>query len=212
MLLIWLYKTNIVTLQIIRNVYQMKYPSESNSYKKIMMTGKSLFWKHGIRRVTVEEICKEAGVSKMTFYRQFNNKTELANKVLEDALESSLEKYNDISSQEIPYSEKIKQFVLLKHNAANDISEEFIRDIYQGEEIELKETFERSREAIIRKIVDDFAAAQEKGWIRKDLKLDFILLMMNNLTGMLMDKNLLSMYNNTHDAIMEITKFFFTEF
>ncbi len=32
----------------------------------ILSTGKDLFWKFGFRRVTIEEICKEAGISKMT--------------------------------------------------------------------------------------------------------------------------------------------------
>ncbi|MBL0024612.1 MAG: helix-turn-helix transcriptional regulator [Saprospiraceae bacterium] len=52
----------------------------SKSYLKIITTAKKLFWKHGSSRVTIEELCREAGVSKMTFYRHFNNKNEIIGK------------------------------------------------------------------------------------------------------------------------------------
>ena len=54
-------------------------PKERSSAKReqIVRTGNLLFSKHGLRRVTVEEICREAGVSKMTFYKYFPNKLEL---------------------------------------------------------------------------------------------------------------------------------------
>jgi len=43
--------------------------SENQKYNQIIDTSKKLFWKYGIKRVTIEEICREAGVSKMTFYK-----------------------------------------------------------------------------------------------------------------------------------------------
>ncbi len=50
----------------------------NEKYKDILETGQELFWKFGFRRVTIEEICKEAGISKMTFYKYFSNKMDLA--------------------------------------------------------------------------------------------------------------------------------------
>ena len=43
-------------------------------YNQILTKGKELFWKYGIKRVAIEEICKQAHVSKMTFYKYFKNK------------------------------------------------------------------------------------------------------------------------------------------
>ena len=48
----------------------------SKKYQDIKKKGKELFWKYGTKRVTVEEICREAGVSKMTYYKFFKNKNE----------------------------------------------------------------------------------------------------------------------------------------
>ena len=60
----------------------------SKKYKDIMSTGKDLFWKYGMKRVTVEEICKEANVSKMTFYKYFGNKYELALAIIKSMVDS----------------------------------------------------------------------------------------------------------------------------
>ena len=54
--------------------------SEVNSPKvsQIMLAAKDLFWKFGIRKVSIEEICSKANVSKVTFYKYFENKIDLA--------------------------------------------------------------------------------------------------------------------------------------
>jgi len=64
-------------------------PKNNIKYQAIFKTGKVLFWKHGIKRVTIEEICTEADVSKMTFYKFFPNKIELAKKLIQQILGKS---------------------------------------------------------------------------------------------------------------------------
>ena len=60
--------------------------------KQILETSKELFWKFGFKRVTIEEICKEAGVSKMTFYKYYPNKIELVKGLMKRVLSESLAK------------------------------------------------------------------------------------------------------------------------
>jgi AcrR family transcriptional regulator len=67
--------------------------AESTKYEDILNTGKTLFWKHGVRRVTIEEICREADVSKMTFYRFFPNKIELAKTLLKKMADDAMADY-----------------------------------------------------------------------------------------------------------------------
>ena len=50
---------------------------KSKKLCQISQTAETLFKLYGIKRVTVEEICKKANVSKMTFYKYFRNKIEL---------------------------------------------------------------------------------------------------------------------------------------
>ncbi|NOZ62096.1 MAG: TetR/AcrR family transcriptional regulator, partial [Calditrichaeota bacterium] len=56
-------------------------------------TAQDLFFRYGIRRVTVEEICRTAGVSKMTFYKYFKNKIDLVKKLMEKIYDQALAEY-----------------------------------------------------------------------------------------------------------------------
>ncbi len=181
----------------------------SKSYLKIITTAKKLFWKHGSSRVTIEELCREAGVSKMTFYRHFNNKNEIIGKVLEMEFEKGMQEYRGIMALEISFKEKIHQIVLLKQNMSNGISKELINDLYTKEEVDLLAIIEKHQEISLNEFVKDLRVAQENGWIRKGIKVQFIIYMLNSINEKMKDNNFLDMYENTQDAIMEVTNFFF---
>ena len=52
--------------------------------------------------------------------------------------------------------------------------------------------------------------AQKNGWIRKDVKLTFILYMFNDIDEKLRDERFLAIYSNIKEAGMELTKFVFS--
>jgi len=187
----------------------MKQIKHNKSYNYIFESAKALFWKFGISRVTVEEICREAKVSKMTFYRIFNNKNEVAEKILIDTFDANIKKYRNIMEQPGHFSQKIQQLVLLKQEGTADISEEFIRDIFLKDEGGLKKLIEDYKKVSYDYFVCDIKEAQSNGEIRKDIKVEFIVYMLNFMSQIFFDEHIKAMYPDSHDAIMEITKFFF---
>ena len=73
-----------------------------NSKKKqIVNTARELFWKHGFRRVSVEELCREANVSKMTFYKHFRNKDELVKFIIDTLTGTAMKKYREIMQMDL---------------------------------------------------------------------------------------------------------------
>lgn len=52
-------------------------PGFRPKHKKLIETAYLLFQRHGFQRVSVEEICRRAQVSKVTFYKYFSSKDEL---------------------------------------------------------------------------------------------------------------------------------------
>jgi len=56
---------------------------------------------------------------------------------------------------------------------------------------------------------EDFRKAQENGDIRKELKVEFIMYMMNHLVEMAQNETLINMYDEPQDLVMEITNFLF---
>lgn len=187
----------------------MNVQPDSPKYTDILSTAKRLFWKHGVRRVSVEEICKEAGVSKMTFYRFFPNKVDLARKMLEKVFDDSMQEYRDLMAQDIPFEEKVRRQLLLKFKGTESVSMEFVKDIYSNEEWGLKEYMEERTEETLKTVIADYAIAKEKGWIRADLNLQFVLYIFHKMPEWITDPHLAAAYDDIHDLIMEIANFFF---
>ncbi len=186
---------------------------KENKNKKLLQivsTGKSLFWKFGINRVTIEEICKEAKVSKMTFYKYFKNKIELIKYILKKQTDDAWEQYYAIMNQEIPYPEKVKKTIELKMNNTNDLSSEFYKDFHKNADPELKSFLCKLSGESLKKIKDDYIKAQKEGNIRQDINPDFILYTLNFMfEKMAKDDNLILMYLTPGELIYELINFFF---
>jgi len=181
----------------------------SKKLQAILDAAKSLFWKHGIRRVTIEEICQVAGVSKMTCYKHFSNKSAIAKYLIEDLFVSGIKAYKEINHSDIPYEEKVKKMVELKISNAHQMSQELLDDIYKNQDEELYETIESIKKRMIGIYLDDIREAQKTGEIRNDIKPEFMLYFLNNLTEMVTDQSLVGIYSNPEQMITEVMNFFF---
>ena len=180
----------------------------SKKYHDIITTAKDLFWKHGFKRVTVEEICLKANVSKMTFYKHFANKTELEIQIIKNMFDENMKKFNEMMLSDISFEEKMKLQVKMKLEGTKNISEEFVKDVYGDTGSEVQKYWEkRTNEAIVI-VINHYREAQKNGWLRKDIKIDFILYVINKFFDFANDDFLIAKYNTMQDLIVEINKFF----
>ena len=197
-----------------KNVYlyrkriKMNKKINSTKYRDIMKTAHDLFWKHGFRRVSIEEICRKAGVSKMTFYRFFPNKIELAKTVFREVIDEGMQRFKDIMDADITGAEKIKRIILLKAEGTNDISREFMEDFYLDNEFELKSFVEAKIMEATQVGLRVFGEAQQNGIIRNDVKLEFMFAFSTKAIEIMHDEKLLKMFNTPQDMIMEFIKIF----
>lgn len=182
---------------------------ENQKLAQVIQTSRDLFWKYGIRRVTIEEICREAGVSKMTFYKYFKNKIELVKVIIAKITSEAMEKYKAIMDQNIPFTEKISRSIQLKMEQTSEMSHEFFDDYLLHADPELKEFLNKKVRESFALIYNDYMEAQKNGEIRQDLKPEFIMYFLNKMMEMVQDDQLESHYSNPQDLIMEITNFFF---
>lgn len=190
-------------------IEEKKIKIQQKKYNDFMLAAKTLFWKHGVRRVTVEEICREAGASKMTFYRQFTGKNDIATAVLDAVITTAMKNYLDIMKGEKTFPEKMTEVIELKRKSLSGISSEFLRDIHGDDYPEQKLRFHEYKETMKNLFKKDLEEAIEKGWIKQDFKPEFLMYMSDQLTDMLIDAKLLSMFDNSEEAIFGITDFFF---
>lgn len=184
--------------------------SNNKKYQDILENGKHLFWKHGFRRVSVEEICKESGVSKMTFYKYFSNKLVLARTILDNVIDESMQKFKAIPKEDCSPAEKMEKILRMKLEGTTDISREFLNDLYNNSnpELGLTQYIEEKTKVVWTEVMNIFRTGQEDGWVRKDLKVEFLFTFMMNSLNMLGDGELLKLYNSPQDLIMEVTNLF----
>ena len=145
----------------------------------------------------------------MTCYKYFSNKTAIAKYLIEELFEAGIKAYKKIYSSNIPYEEKVKKLIDLKMSNAHEMSQELLDDIYKYQDVELAETIENIKNRMIWIYLADIHEAQKEGEIRTDIKPEFMLYFLNNLTEMVTDQKLVGLYPNPEQMIIEVISFFF---
>ena len=179
------------------------------TYVQLVETAHALFWRYGIKRVSVEEICRTAGVSKMTFYHHFKNKVELALYVLRKVMQTGLEVYRDIMDRDVPFAEKAADFIQMKLDASDDVSREIIEEIMQSPIPEIAEYMQQLSRQNVQLLLADLTAAQEKGEIRADIKPEFLLYFINHMIELASDEKLTALYDSPQGVSRELLNLFF---
>jgi len=183
--------------------------AKNKKKQSILQASHDLFMRYGIKRVTVEEICETAGVSKMTFYKHFNNKLDLALFIINNIFEEGINRYKRIRDQDIPYSDKAKEIIKLKLESTEDISKEMLKDFYDRSMPEVTELIQKFSRENLKLLLDDMIAGQQKGDIRQDINPHFMIYMLGQMQKMSTDETLLSMYGSTQALASEFINFFF---
>jgi hypothetical protein len=98
----------------------------------------------------------------------------------------------------------------LKREQTHTMSSEFFRDYLHSGDPELIAYLEQASAENMQKFTDDFHKAQKNGDIRQDLKVEFIMAIMNKLVDWIQhDDSLLDLYNEPQDLAVEMTSFLF---
>jgi AcrR family transcriptional regulator len=181
----------------------------STKKNHIVKAAKELFWKYGIKRVTIEEICQSANVSKMTYYKHFSNKTELVKFIFNLVSDQAMDKYKTIMNSQIPFAEKVRKTLDLKMEQSVDVSREFYNDLMKSDDPEIRQMIVETMNKSLETIINDYKLAQKQGDIRKDIKPEFILYFLNHMFEMAKDEKLSQLFLNPQEMIMELTNFFF---
>lgn len=129
--------------------------------------------------------------------------------ILDITVGAALITYEELISQDCPFTEKVNQMLKMKLESTENISQEFMLDIYRNSDLGLKPYMEEQGKKSLALTLKFLVDSQEKGHIRQDLKVDFILYYFNQMIEMATDAKLLAKYERPQDLIMEITEFFF---
>ncbi len=176
--------------------------------RQILENAEDLFQRFGIRRISVEEICSTAKVSKMTFYKYFKNKNALVRFLWGRWFEENNMKIAEVRAMEISFTDKLALFLKLKEEGTQKISYQFALDYLNGVP-ELEEFFREQYTKSINQFMDFIREAQQKGDVRPDMKIEFFLAVIEAMKGLMQNKELVNMYPQYQDFIMEVNNFLF---
>lgn len=172
----------------------------SRKRDQLIQTGEGLFIKHGMRRVTVEEICRQAGVSKPTFYKYFENKAALARRIDELWIEDALQRIERIEGSEAPFPEKMRQILAVKRELASRPGPEFLQDL-----IHLDIDLSYAMRPVMRSLVK----GQQQGDIRADVRPEFLMAAFETLNSLQHDPRMRELYDDAETLAADVFTLFY---
>ena len=151
----------------------------TNKKEQIVHAAEELFNRYGSKRVTVEEICRQARVSKMTFYKHFSNKLALVSHIRDVYVEEGFRKFEDIKAFDLPFAQKIDRMTRWKVEFGNRINTEFIREMVSIDDVVA---------SVKRRFLNNLREARENGEIRDDIDLEFLWLVTEKLSELVKEE------------------------
>lgn len=167
---------------------------------QLIETAKELFFKHGIKRVTIEEICEKANISKVTFYKYFPNKNAIAEFIRDELLEEGFAKFDEINELDISYPEKINRMTCWRIEFFSKMKSEFMEEIFVLEDIQ---------QEIKQRYLKNIKAAQEKGEIRKELSPELIWLVTEKINEIAKEGSWKQIFNDYREFENQMRKMYF---
>jgi AcrR family transcriptional regulator len=175
----------------------------SKKQQQIVETAEELFFRYGIKRVTVEEICQKAHVSKMTFYKYFANKIDLVKHIAYAGLEKGYKKLNEVEAMPVPFTKKLRTMLEYRLKMMAQMSTEFIDEVMH------MDFYPSIQQAWLQRIIEFLVDAQKRGDIRPEVHPEFILIIFNKLNELVDDEHLKSLYPNYVELSREIFNFLY---
>ena len=187
----------------------MQSVKKTKSYFRITEAANHLFHKYGIKKVSVEELCQNAEVSKMTFYRLFKNKEELVRHILILDFENAFNEQVKLFKSDLAFKEKLQNALALKYERSKQYSMEFVSDLYTSKDdaiIKLMHDLGQKGLLVFRNFLE---SGQKEGFVRKEVKIDFIMLYLNFMQEKLINKEMLALFESAEDLSRHVTDMFF---
>jgi AcrR family transcriptional regulator len=173
--------------------------SENSSAQRIVTAARRHFFAHGFRRVTMDDLAEELGMSKKTLYASFPSKLDLLRAVLLDkfrGVEVDLDRVMSAASKDDVLA-TLHQLLACMQRHTEEIQPPFVRDI-RREAPEIFQIVQTHRRELIQRYFGKlFEDGRRAGIIRKDVSTRLMIEMLVGVTEAIM--------NPTKMAELELT-------
>lgn len=174
--------------------------------EQIEVKARELFWKHGFKKVTIDEICKKANVSRKTFYTFYDNKTALVIALMKKLTDEAFEESRQIIESDYTFAEKLEKSLQVKLLRNKEMSMEFVADFYNPDATEILACFQEIMEKTMAMLVDFLKKAQQTGEMNPDLNLNYVLWMLQKQVEFCSSPDLMHMFPDVDTLTKQLTQ------
>lgn len=142
--------------------------------ERILEETERLFWKYGVRSVTMEEIAKQLGISKKTIYQHFADKEQILYEVLQDKMGKHQSEMACAVIETTNPVEEIMNVLNMMQKNADQISPNLLIDIkrYYPQAFVLFRKYKE--EHVLRSILENIQKGIDQGLYRSDINPDIL--------------------------------------
>lgn len=143
-----------------------------NIKEKILIEARQLFWKYGVRTITMDEIARRLAISKKTIYQHFTDKEDIVYQVMEYQINSQQDEYCRINEQHLnPIDEMLLASEMMRQHAGS-ANPSLMIDVQRYFPKAWQVFLNHKEDHIIGKIMANLQRGVEQGFYRTDINIE----------------------------------------
>lgn len=176
--------------------------------EKILKSSLELFFKYGIKRVTMDDIAKELGMSKKTIYQFYKEKDDLINQLCEVEMLKQEKIFQEVLVQSM---DPIHEIILISNNLKQmmqHINPVFFEDLQKFHPNAFKQIQKFKEECAYKDILRNIKKGKEEGYYQADIDDEFVARYRMSQMDMLMFGNYFSYekisFTQSHQLLLDM--------
>lgn len=173
---------------IIKLMQALIPPATNTKHRALILAATKLFHRYGFSKVSVEELCRYADVSKVTFYRYFKGKDELILHIMTLLMEDAIQRTKAVLDGDLSLKQKFDQVIVMKQELMSAIGEEIIQGLFSYPA--LHEYYLSLVQESYKQLRDFLLLEQEQGRINQGLNIDIFMVVIREIAAFLSRESL----------------------
>ncbi len=193
-------RTKIVSVVLI--------PKKMEPQEKILKTSLELFFKYGIKRVTMDDIAKELGMSKKTIYHYYKEKDDLVDQLCQIEMVKHESQFNEIANLAKDPIHEIMLISLRMSDMMQNINPVFFLDLQKFHPNAFTQFQKFKEDCAFKDILRNVREGKKSGIYRADINEEFAARHRLAQIDMLMFGNYFSFekisFTKSHELLLDI--------
>lgn len=189
---------------IVKHTRTLLDSNMSSKHKDLILMAVKLFHRYGFSKVSVEEICREARVSKVTFYRYYKSKDELIVSILTLLFDDITRRVWALLEGDKSLKQKFDKIAVMKLEFTRMLGEEIFAALFAYPAVQAY------HKELSRKSIEDFKIfmyrERERGNINSRLNIELLMALLNELAGIIQKPEIRNTCKGNLDLISQLNE------